>query len=44
MAIMDLERKMTIGYVMNKMHDVGMGSPCTKAYVAEIYKVLGITI
>ncbi|KAK9311552.1 beta-lactamase [Lipomyces starkeyi] len=43
-GIMDVERRMTIGYVMNKMHDVGMGSPCTKAYVAEIYKVLGVGI
>ncbi|KAL3483324.1 beta-lactamase/transpeptidase-like protein [Aspergillus germanicus] len=42
MGIMDLDRRMTIGYVMNKMHDVGMGSPCTKAYVAEIYRVLGV--
>lgn len=43
-GIMDLDRRMTIGYVMNKMHDVGMGSPCTKAYVAEIYKVLGVSV
>ena len=44
MGMMDLDRKMTIGYVMNKMHPVGLGSECTKAYVAEIYKVMGVVI
>lgn len=44
LGLMDFERRMTIGYVMIRMHDVGMGSPCTKAYVAEIYEVLGVTI
>jgi hypothetical protein len=34
---MDLDRRMTVGYAMNKKHDVGMGSTCTKAYMAEIY-------
>lgn len=44
MSIVDVDRRMTIGYAMNKMHPVGMGSICTKAYVAEIYKVLGVDI
>lgn len=44
MGVIDVDRRLTIGYVMNKMHNVGMGSPCTKAYVAEIYRVLGVPI
>jgi len=44
MAVVDLDRRMTIGYAMNKMHNVGMGSACTKAYVAEIYRILDVEI
>lgn len=44
MGIVGVDSRMTIGYAMNKMHDVGMGSVCTKAYVAEIYAALGIAI
>lgn len=44
MGIVDVDRRMTIGYAMNKMHPVGMGSVCTKAYVAEIYRILGVEI
>jgi CubicO group peptidase (beta-lactamase class C family) len=50
-VIADVERKMTIGYVMNKMAAAGlgekeggkggMGNPRTKAFVAAVYKVLG---
>jgi hypothetical protein len=43
-GIVDVDRRMTIGYAMNKMHNVGMGSVCTKAYVAEIYSILGVQI
>lgn len=38
--IMDLERRMTIAYAMNKLQQVALGNDCTKAYVEEIYKVL----
>lgn len=40
-AIMDLDRKLTITYVMNKMENVGLGNDRTKEYVATIYKILG---
>ncbi|KAL1857339.1 hypothetical protein Plec18167_008393 [Paecilomyces lecythidis] len=40
MIIMDLDRQMTIGYVMNKMADGTLGNPNTEAYVRAIYKVL----
>lgn len=39
-VIMDLERRVTIGYAMNKMQQVALGNDCSKAYVEEIYKVL----
>lgn len=39
--LMDLDRRMTIGYVMNKMHQVIMGNEkTTHDYVREIYKVV----
>ncbi|KAH7355662.1 beta-lactamase [Pyrenochaeta sp. MPI-SDFR-AT-0127] len=41
-AIMDLDRKLTITYAMNKMENAGMGNDRTKAYVDEVYKVLGV--
>lgn len=44
MGLVDVDKRMTIGYAMNKMHNVGMGSICTKAYVAEIYSCLGIQV
>lgn len=43
-GIVDVDRRVTIGYAMNKMQDGVLGSACTKAYVAEIYKVLGVLI
>lgn len=40
--LMDLDRRMTIGYVMNKMHQVVIGNErTTHNYVKEIYKVIG---
>ena len=41
--IMDLDRKVTLAYVMNKMYqDPGMmGGPRTEAYAREIYSALG---
>lgn len=44
MGIIDVGRRMTIGYAMNKMHGVAMGSKCTRAYIAEIYRVLGVEV
>lgn len=39
--LMDLDRRMTIAYVMNKMHQVIMGNEkTTHEYVKEIYKVI----
>lgn len=40
-AIMDLERRLTISYTMNKLADVGLGSNRTKAYVGAIYNAIG---
>lgn len=42
--IMDLDRRMTICYVMNKLGNVGLGSIRTKAYVKAIYQGLGICL
>ncbi|KAK9311938.1 beta-lactamase/transpeptidase-like protein [Lipomyces starkeyi] len=39
-VIMDLDRRLTISYVMNKMDEVGLGSDRTKAYVEAVYKML----
>ncbi|TEY76378.1 hypothetical protein BOTCAL_0059g00070 [Botryotinia calthae] len=40
-AIMDIERRLTISYTMNKLADVGLGSNRTKAYVGAIYNAIG---
>ena len=42
-AIMDLDRKMTIVYVMNKLYPVGLGSDLTIEYVKEIYRAVGVS-
>ncbi|KAI1321401.1 beta-lactamase [Xylariaceae sp. FL0255] len=42
MIIMDLSRKLTITYAMNKMYDAGLGSENTKKYVRAIYRALGV--
>lgn len=39
MFIMDLSRKMTIGYVMNKMGQGTVGNENSGAYVEEIFKI-----
>ncbi|KIW15524.1 hypothetical protein PV08_05570 [Exophiala spinifera] len=41
-VLMDLERKVTFSYVMNKMGDGIMGSEKTAAYVKAAYKALGV--
>ncbi|KAH8661792.1 beta-lactamase/transpeptidase-like protein [Ilyonectria robusta] len=42
-AIMDLDRKMTIVYAMNKLYPVGLGSNLTIEYVKEIYRAVGVS-
>ncbi|OJD39038.1 beta-lactamase [Diplodia corticola] len=39
-VIMDLERRMTVAYVMNKMEMTILGNDRTKAYVEAVYKGL----
>ena len=40
-VIMDLDRKITLTYAMNKMGAGTLGSPRTQAYVHKIYEALG---
>lgn len=40
MIIMDLDRRMTIGYVMNKMSSGTLGNENTELFVREIYKIV----
>ncbi|KAL1846983.1 hypothetical protein Daus18300_014087 [Diaporthe australafricana] len=42
LVINDLDRHITIGYTMNKMENGTAGNNSVKAYVAEIYKALGV--
>ncbi|PNS14596.1 Inner centromere protein-related protein pic1 [Sphaceloma murrayae] len=39
MAVMDVDRRMTITYMMNKMDNVGLCSERAKAYIQAVYKV-----
>jgi CubicO group peptidase (beta-lactamase class C family) len=41
-VVMDLDRRVTIAYVMNKMENVGLGNNRTKAYIAAAYRALGV--
>ncbi|GJC90022.1 beta-lactamase domain-containing protein 2 [Colletotrichum liriopes] len=41
LAVMDLDRKLTITYVMNKMTMTGLGNNAAKSYVKAIYEALG---
>jgi hypothetical protein len=43
MAIMDLDRRLTISYVMNNMGNDILGSARAAAYTRAIYSVLGVT-
>lgn len=43
-VIMDLDRRLTISYVPNKLDMTFLGSDMTKAYVAAIYHALGVAI
>jgi CubicO group peptidase (beta-lactamase class C family) len=40
MVIMDVDRRVTVAYVMNKMENVGLGSARTKAYIQAAYEAL----
>ena len=42
MAIMDLDRRMTISYVMNNMGSDILGSERARAYITAIYRALGV--
>ncbi|KAK2058254.1 beta-lactamase [Colletotrichum caudatum] len=42
LALMDLDRKQTITYVMNNMTMTGLGNDVVRSYVKEIYEVLGV--
>ncbi|EKG16274.1 Beta-lactamase-related protein [Macrophomina phaseolina MS6] len=41
-AIVDVKRKMTIAFVMNKMENAVFGNDRSKAYVQAVYKALGV--
>ncbi|MGW0574227.1 hypothetical protein [Streptomyces tauricus] len=41
MAVMDLDRRMTISYFMNNMGPDVLGSPRAAAYVTAVYNALG---
>ncbi len=40
LAVMDLDRRLTIGYVMNRMDGGILGSPRSEAYVRAVYAAL----
>ena len=39
---MDVDRKVTIGYAMNEMINVGFGNSMLRAYVKIVYKALDV--
>jgi hypothetical protein len=41
MIIMDLDRRVTISYMMNKMQPGVIGSALTAAYCTAVYRLLG---
>ena len=42
LIIMDVDRKMTLAYAMNKMSSAGLGNVAGKAYVKAVYRALGV--
>ncbi|OLN85067.1 Beta-lactamase domain-containing protein 2-like protein 3 [Colletotrichum chlorophyti] len=44
MVINDLDHRITIAYAMNKLESGSTGNASVKAYVAEIYKALGVPV
>ena len=43
-AVVDLDRKITVTHVMNRMENTGLGSPKAREYIAKVYKALGVEI
>ncbi|KAH7075322.1 beta-lactamase [Paraphoma chrysanthemicola] len=43
-VIMDVERKLTVTYMMNKMDGTLLGGTRTKAYVQAVYAALGVAL
>ena len=39
--VMDLDRKVTIAYDMNKMSNIGLGNNAARKYMTTIYQILG---
>ncbi|WP_425145161.1 hypothetical protein [Deinococcus sp.] len=44
MIVMDLERHLTISYVMNRMAPVIIGSDGSEAYIRAIYQAVGVPL
>lgn len=44
MAVVDVDRKLTITYVMNRMEQLGLGSPKAREYFAAVYKAMGVEV
>lgn len=44
MGVMDVERGVTIAYVMNKMGKMGLGNEPVKKYIKAVYQVLGVEV
>jgi hypothetical protein len=44
LILMDLDRRMTFSYMMNKMVADTIGSPRTGAYVRAAYAALGVGV
>lgn len=44
MVIMDLERRMTITYAMNKLKEGIIGNSIANAYIREVYKCVGVEV
>jgi CubicO group peptidase (beta-lactamase class C family) len=44
LCVVDIGRKVTFTYVMNKMQNAGLGDERGKAYIAAAYKALGVDI
>jgi CubicO group peptidase (beta-lactamase class C family) len=41
MVVMDLDRRLTIGYLMNRMAPGVLGSDRSEAYIRAVYAALG---
>jgi CubicO group peptidase (beta-lactamase class C family) len=43
-VIMDVERKLTVTYMMNKMDATLLGGTRTKSYIQAVYAALGVAL